>query len=139
MQQEQQGNGLVGGSIGLALGGVGGYYAAKPASQFLAAKFSGVQPKIDMMPSDDWIRREVSQIPVEEWGYRTDTAGNNRRNYEYEERARVKADYENEVLKSVKANADWYHKKNSLQKSLALMVQLGLPITTALLGSTLTD
>lgn len=89
--QQQQGNGFVGGGIGLGGGLVGGYYLKKRVSLPLAEKM-------------------VGEINYSDW------------------------DKLSQADKSNLSNRKFKYKDN-----IALLIQAGLPITAALLGSTLTD
>lgn len=89
--QQQEGNGLIGGGIGLGAGALGGYYLKEPIALPLARKMAGE------MENSEWDK--LSQA---------DKANRSNRFFRYKD-------------------------------NIALLVQAGLPLAAALIGSTLTD
>ena len=112
MQQEQQGNGLIGGGIGLGLGAVAGHYAATPLADFLPYEaFGNGKQYVDFMTQLD---RKYEGI--------------GRPNYTNAEE-RIKDELYGDSL----------YKYGQRHKAISLLSRIGLPITTSLIGSTLTD
>lgn len=106
MQQEQQGNGLIGGSIGLAVG-----VPAALLANSAIPNYSGNQRKSNIDYGND-------EVAFESMGERMPK--------EFK-----KIHHEN--------FSSAVSKDKKITQALGLLTLLGVPITTALLGSTLTD
>jgi len=109
MDNQQQGNGWVGGSLGALAGGVAGQYLGYPASRSF---------------STDFLWKEANT-------YKEQTIAH-ARNTGIPAPDRQKMHYEN-------LDDEAFNNARKLRNAASLFVKLGLPITAGLLGSTLTD
>lgn len=138
MAQEQQGNGLIGGGIGLIGGGILAAKTGDSVGRLVTNRLSGEAPTVFRV-NKEAINKEMWDTPQDQWRQTTDMLGRPRPVTPSDEyHARVMDAYDKEI-KSKSAYNSWADKRRQIEKASILLYQLGLPITTALLGSTLTD
>ena len=111
-QEQQQGNGLIGGGIGLVAGGLAGYRTSSPVSDLVAERLTDKDFTKGYAVRDELFKRNP----------------NAREDIFSPERKEFSDLINNAVVK-----------RRNIRDSVAILTLLGLPITTALIGSTLTD
>lgn len=135
--QDNQGNGLIGGGIGLGLGSFGAYFGRNAVEEFALNRFSNADKYAKEFNAYENAyvssRQDIASASAK--AKREGTPFNSKQHPRYieMEQARVKTD-------------DVYNKMNSAAQkavpyanAIKLFYMAGLPITSALIGSTLTD
>jgi hypothetical protein len=135
--QDSQGNGLIGGGIGLGLGGAGAYFGRNAVEGFALNRFSNADKYAKEFDAYENAyvdsRQDVASAAAK--AKREGISFSDKQHPRYTEMEAARA----------RRNAIYDKMKNAAQRAIPyanaakLLYMAGLPITASLLGSTLTD